>query len=308
MSDSLDTVTGADPVTIRAAVTIRKNWDDVGLTGEFLARNLSTGEQLGFGTGVLLPLASVAKVPLALVVLHAIAIGTLDAAHPVRVDPATSSFGATGLSAFRYPAQVAVQDLVYLMLAVSDNAAADALLDLIGLEEINHRLADWEVHDLRFRHRFQTMYDCAVGVAGDDFRLALDLAIEDDAQDRHRIESLDVAKANVGSAPALVSLLERVWTDRIGNPWATRELRTLMGRQIYTHRLASELQTDDFAVAAKTGTFLNLRHEIGVVRTNSGDQIAIAALTRSRQRALVQQQADLAIGAAARTAVALLAS
>ncbi|WP_043263029.1 serine hydrolase [Streptomyces sp. CT34] len=284
------------------AETIADDWAALGVRGSFLARHLDTGEQLGFAVDEPVPLASVVKVPLALVVLDRIATGELDAARPVTVDPATSSVGPTGLAAFRHPATVAVGDLLHLMLSVSDNAAADALLDLVPVADVDARLRAWGCSGIRMRHRLNRMFECAAGAVGNDFSLALELAIRDDHSGRHTIETLDPAHANLGTAAALVDLLQRVWQDDIGHPEATAELRRLMGRQVFTQRLASELRADTLRLYGKTGTFLHLRHEIGVVEAAGGDRVAMAALTRSDRRANLAPDIDLAIGTSARHA------
>ncbi|MEU7636799.1 serine hydrolase [Streptomyces sp. NPDC059101] len=284
------------------AEAIAAEWAAVGVRGSFLARHIDTGEQLGFDVDASVPLASVVKVPLALVALDRIATGELDAARPVVVDPATSSVGPTGLAAFRHPATVAVGDLLLLMLSVSDNASADTLFDLVPVDEVDARLRAWGCTGLRVRHRLNRMYECAAGAAGNDFSLALELAIRDDHSGRHTIETLDPAHANAGTATGLVDLLQRVWRDEIAHPGASAELRRLMGRQVFTHRLASELRTDTLRVSGKTGTFLHLRHEIGVVESEVGDRVAMAALTRSDRRANLAPDIDLAIGAGARRA------
>lgn len=293
---------GDDAVLLDVAEAIAADWAETGVHGSFLARHIDTGEQLGFDADEPVPLASVVKVPLALVVLDRIAAGELDAGRQVTVDPATSSVGPTGLAAFRHPATVAVGDLVFLMLSVSDNAAADALLDLVPVADADARLDAWGCPGIRVRHRLDRMYQCAAGAAGNDFSLALELAIRDDRSGRHTIETLDPAHANLGSATALVTLLQRVWRDEIAHGDATAELRRLMGLQVFAHRLASELRADAVRVSGKTGTFLHLRHEIGVVEAESGDRVAIAALTRSDRRASLAPDIDLAIGIAARQA------
>lgn len=285
-------------------------WRRLGVHGHLLARNVDTGEQFGFDVDVPVPLASVAKVPIALAVLERAAKGTLDLAHQVSVEPATSSIGSTGISSFRYPATVAVGDLLFLMLSVSDNAAADAVLDLVGLDEVAASLHAWGCPDIHVRHRMQRMYECAAGVAGDDFGMALELAVSSERSGDYPIETLDPAHANVATASALVDLLQRVWLDQVSEPTATAELRRLMGKQVFTNRLSSDLRTDTVRVSGKTGTFLHLRHEIGVVEStvgdHGGDRIAIAALTRATRRANVAQDVDLAIGAAARDALEAL--
>ncbi|WP_328540508.1 serine hydrolase [Streptomyces sp. NBC_00344] len=301
-SHSRPAYAAGDTALLDVAETIAADWAELGVHGSFLARSIDTGQQLGFNIDQPVPLASVIKVPLALVVLEKIAMGDLDAARPVTVDPATSSVGPTGLAAFRYPATVAVGDLVLLMLSVSDNASTDALLDLVPVEEVDARLRAWGCAGIRMRHRLNSMYECAAGVSGDDFGLALELAIRDESSERHTIEKLDPAHANLGTAAALVDLLERVWRDEISRPGATAELRRLMGLQVFTQRLASELRVDDLRVSGKTGTFLHLRHEIAVVEAGSGERVAMAALTRSARRARLAPDIDLVIGIGARRA------
>ncbi|GGU97151.1 serine hydrolase [Streptomyces filipinensis] len=291
-----------DGALLDVAEAIAADWAGLGVRGSFLARNLDTGEQLGFDVEEMMPLASVVKVPLALVVLDRIAAGALDPAHPVTLDPARSSVGHTGLAAFRYPATVAVGDLLLQMLAVSDNAAADALLDLVPVADVEARLRAWGCGDIRMRHRLNHMYECAAGAAAHDFSLALELAVRDERTGRPTIATLDPAYANVGSAAALVELVGRVWCDEISVPGATAELRRLMGLQVFTHRLASELRADTLRWSGKTGTFLHLRHEIGVVEAESGDRVAMAALTRTGRCAGLAPDVDLAIGVAGREA------
>lgn len=290
------------PELFAVAETIAADWARLGIRGHLLARHLETGEQLGFDVDALVPLASVVKVPIALAVLDRIASGELDAGHQITVGTEGKSFGPTGIAAYRYPTTVAVADLIHQMLSVSDNASADTLVDLLGVDDIQRSLHDWGCQGIRFRHRMHRMYECAVGVAGTDFGLALDLAIQSDESGKHVIETLDPERGNVATAAALVELLERIWLDHISVPEATAELRRLMGLQVFTNRLSSDLRTDTVRVSGKTGTFLNLRHEIGVVTADSGDRVAIAALTRSTRGATVTHDIDLAIGAAARTA------
>jgi beta-lactamase class A len=286
---------------------IRRDWERVGVSGHLLARNIDSGEELGFDVDHLVPLASVVKVPIGLTVLQQVAHGHLDAARRVTVEPDAKSLGPTGLATFRYPVTLAVGDLVAQMLTVSDNAAADALLDCVGIDQVTDMLEGWECPGIRVRHRVQRMYECAAGAADGDFGLALDLAIQSDETGRHAIETLDPAYGNVGSARGLVDFLERVWLDRIAEPVATAELRRLMAMQVFTHRLSSDLRADSVRVSAKTGTFLHLRHEIGVVESVSReDRVAIAALTRSTRRATIAHDIDLVIGAAGRTAFEVL--
>jgi beta-lactamase class A len=223
----------------------------------------------------------------------------------VLVDPARS-VGSTGVSAFRFPATIAVADLVLMTLLVSDNACADVLIELVGFAAVNDAVRRWGCPGIRFRHPMQRMHDSASQAAAGKLSLALELAIQSDETGRHAIEPLDPGYANVGTARDLVTLLEAVWRDEISHPSATAELRRMMGMQMFTHRLASDLRSDTIRVSGKTGSYLHLRHEIGVVESAEagagGARVAMAALTRTARPAAVAPDVDLAIGDAARTA------
>jgi len=292
---------------LSVAADIAQLWRENDASGGFLARNIDTGEQLGFDVDESMPVASVAKVPLALVVLDAIEAGELDAARQITIEPAQMYLGGTGFGTFRYPVTVSIADLVTQALTVSDNVAADALLSLVGIDQVNARLHAWRARHIVFRHDFRRMFECALGAAGNDFGLAIELAIQGDRPGQlHVIETMNPEFANVATASSLVDLLQRIWTDDIATPTVTSGVRERMAQQVFQHRLSSDLRTDGLRISAKTGSFLNLRHEIGVVETDAGGQIAIAALSRTSVPALVHQGVDLAIGAAARIAVEAL--
>lgn len=289
-----------------AALTaeIERDWDAVGLEGSLVARNLRTGAELGFGAGRAWPLASVVKLPLALVLHDAFAREELDPAEPFELAPSRTTSGPSGVALFRHPSRVAAEDLTQLALAVSDNAATDLLLDRLGLEAVSRRIGALGFPEIVVRHPMRALYgtDDAVTIAG----LAL-TAGGATPGGGHVIPELDPARANAGTARALVDLLHRVWTDDVSTPEACARLREALGHQPTRHRLAIELASDDVCVRSKTGTFLDLRHEVGVVEVGSGAElIAVAAMTRSRIPAAVQLEADLAIGHAARLAVEAL--
>lgn len=283
---------------------IERDWATVGLHGSLLARNLASGVQLGFGAGQVWPLASVVKLPIALVVYDAFERGDLDPAQAFEVSPDSATSGPTGLALFRHPSRVAAEDLVQLSLAVSDNAATDLLLDRIGIGEVNRRLAGFGCREIVVRHQIRAIY----GASGAVNEVGLGLAATGRTPDgAHLLEELDSNRANAGTARAMLDLLDRVWSDRISSPGACARLRDALGRQLTMHRLAVELASDNVRIRSKTGTFLDLRHEAGVVEIGE-DRIAVVALTRSSVPASVQLEADFAIGHAARLAVEALRS
>ncbi|WP_053205986.1 serine hydrolase [Jiangella muralis] len=291
---------------VRTAHDIRADWAATGLRGALYARNVDTGEDLGFDVHAPYALASVSKLPLALVVLDLIAAGELDPAHPVDLVPGAMTPGPTGAALFRHPSRVALEDLLLLMLSVSDNAAADAVFALVPPERVTATLQDWGCDGIVVRHPMRRLYEAAAAVAPDDPMLALELAVRATTDGGgHVLPTLDVAAATSGTAAGLVALVERIWTDDVSVPAATARLRELLGHQV-RQRIGAELAADAVTVSSKTGTFLNLRHEAGMVTTSTGDRVAVAALTASTVAARSQPEADRAIGRAARAAVDVL--
>ncbi len=287
-----------------AARDIGLDWHRAGLSGGFLARDLDTGLELGFAPDRLLPLASVIKLPLALVAYDEIVAGRLDPAELILIDPESATGGPSGISLFRHPARIAVGDLILQSLSVSDNAAADALFDRLPPELITRRLGEWGCAGITVRHPIRELNQALAELVGDDRQLALELTVRASTRGGgHAVAQLDPHRANAGSARALIDLLQRIWADSVAAPGATDQLREGLSHQLRQHRLAADLISDSAVIRSKTGTLLNLRHEVGVVETAAGERLAVAALTNSSIPAFEQPEAEWAIAQAARTAV-----
>jgi len=73
-----------------------------------------------------------------------------------------------------------------------------------------------------------------------------------------------------------------------------------MASNILRQRLAPDFASDASRWSSKTGTLLNLRHEVGVVEHADGQTFAVAALTESRVAAIVQPGAEALMALVAR--------
>lgn len=291
----------------RLIADVEREWAAVGLRGSFLARDLRTGREIGLRAHEAWPLASVVKLPLAAVVLDAFARGEARPDEQVVLDVGDRTAGPTGIALLRHPCRVALEDLVRLALALSDNAAADALFARWGPAEVTTRLRSLGVEDAVVRHPMRSLY----GTSRLVHSVGLDIAVRGGGPDGdHVIDELAVDRANVGTARGLVGLLDAAWADRLGSPGVGPRLREMLGHQTTRHRLASELVSDTVRVRSKTGTFLSLRHEVGVVEAVDGaagrPPVAIAMLTRCAVPAIENIEADLAIGQTARMIVEAL--
>jgi beta-lactamase class A len=203
--------------------------------------------------------------------------------------------GPTGLTKFRHPAVIAVDDLLYLIMSISDNSAADALFALTPAAEVTRTLREWGLPGITVRHTTGELTETpAERFDPAEVHLAHSLAIGAATRGRgNAIAHLDVSRASSGSARAYVNLLDALWRPSTIDESVASSVRELMGENLLRQRLTPDFSSDATRWSAKTGTLLNLRHEVGVVEHAHGETYAIAALTESRVPAAVQPEAEV---------------
>ncbi|WP_189271630.1 serine hydrolase, partial [Kitasatospora griseola] len=287
----------------RAVRELRAALGDAGLSGSYLVRDLDSDAELGISPDVELPIASLAKIPLALAVAERIEDGRLDPAATVEVPPGRiTTAGPVGLSRFRHPTRIAVEDLLYLSTAMSDNGAADALFGLVPPAEVDRTLVRAGLTGIAVRHAMDELTRTPVErFEPAEVHLAQSPAIDARTAGRgHPVPQLDVGRANSGTARACVDLLHALWVPTRVPAAAAARVRSLMGLNVIRHRLAPDFDSDASRWSSKTGTLLNLRHEIGVVEHDDGSRYAVAALTESTVPAAVQPTAEAVLARVAR--------
>lgn len=274
-----------------------------GLNANIVVRDLDSRREISTATDSVLPIASVVKVPIALALLTRICEGALDGAQSITIEPERfDTAGQTGTSRFHHPAQIALDDLVMLSVCFSDNSATDALLDIVTPDEIQSDLERLGVRGIHVRHHLGGLLQTPLeSLPESEAHLAYELARSSPSPGAgHRIWQLDVSQANVGTAEGLTELLQEIWRPTRIDPTVASRLRSLMSGNIIRHRLAPDFVSDATTWSSKTGTLLNLRHEIGVVDYADGQSIAVTALSESSNPASAQPAAEAALGAAAR--------
>jgi beta-lactamase class A len=275
---------------------LRAELDDGGLRGSFLVRELATGREIGIDPDLEFPSTSLVKIALGAVTLDRIRRGELDGATPIEVRPGRSTvLGPAGLTKFRHPARVAIDDLLYLSVAISDESASDALFALTPAAEVTRTLREWGVTGIVVRHTVGELSETpAERFDRAEVHLAHSLAIGAATEGRgHAIPQLDITRASSGSARAYVNLLDAVWRTSTMDAEVTARLRELMGENVLRQRLTPDFSSDAARWSSKTGTLLNLRHEVGVVEHADGEAYAVAALTESPVPAAIQPEAEV---------------
>ncbi|MFJ2948922.1 serine hydrolase [Streptomyces sp. NPDC087226] len=281
-----------------AVARIHAAFADAGVTGRLHALDIDSGEQLDAGADRPVPTASVHKLCVLVTLHERAAAGLLDLTEQVECPPAGRATGPTGLAAMLDTARMSLRDLAYLMIAVSDNAAADVLLRRVGLDAVNATTARLGLGRTLAVHSFAEMLGTVKEDAGPEGARALA-----DPRVITRLRALDPARTNRSTPRDMTRLLAAVWRDVAGTAEHCAAMRRILGLQVWPHRLASGFPFDDVHVAGKTGSLPTLRNEVGVVEYPDGGRYAVAVFTRTAHTAATLPAADAVIGTAARIAV-----
>jgi len=285
---------------------IRAVFEDAGVRGWLHAVALDEPEStVEVDADGIVPLASVYKLPLLAGFCRLVDLGEIDPRQQLTLDPSTKTSGPTGLSTFADPVTASLRDLALSMMTLSDNASADALLDVVRLQRLAELLKSFGLQRTWVRRGTAgNLRDLQRRTRKNDPDAALAVLADNDQTDPAGV--YEAANASAASARDMTLLLRRLWAGELLSPEQTEFVKTTMHRQVFLHRLASGFPHDGVRVAGKTGTFGALRHEVGVVTLPGGTAYAIAVFTLAARGDIRQPRVDAAIGEAARLAVDLL--
>ncbi|TDD61745.1 serine hydrolase [Kribbella antibiotica] len=282
---------------------IRAVFDDAGVRGWLHAVALDdAASTVSLDADAVVPMASVYKLPLLAGFCRLVDDGELDPRAQLTLEPATRTPGPTGLSLLADPVTMSLRDLAVMMMTVSDNAAADALLTVVGLERLAELLESFGLQQTWVRRgTAANLLDLQRRTGLDDPDAALAVLADNNRATPTGV--YEAANASASTPRDMTLLLRRLWAGELLSAAQTDFAKATMQRQIFQHRLGSGFPHDAIRVAGKTGTFGALRHEVGVVTLPAGDAYAVAIFTRTARVDSRQPRADAAIGLAAQLAV-----
>lgn len=211
-------------------------------------RDLSSGEQFAINGDHDFPSASTIKILILAGLAQAVADGRLSLDDTL---PAVGTERITGSGVVNWldtRLELTLRDHAWLMTAISDNTTSNVLMNAVGIPEIN---------------AFGAGLGVGKTVMGRNF------------MDRNIPPG---PAKNRSTAKGLVNILTAIWQDDIATPELCAWMRTCLGDQQHTDRLARHLP-DEVIYAGKTGTIEGINHDCGVLAGKHG-QVAVAVLTQ----------------------------
>jgi beta-lactamase class A len=229
---------------------------------EEIAATFSGQLGVAIDADVVFPTASVIKVPVLVAVLREVEAGGLDLARRVELT-AEDRVGGSGILKVLQPGlAMSLEDVLVLMIALSDNTATNLAIDLLGgVDAVNTAMSDLGLGTIMLHNRV-------------DFEL-----IGDDASGFGTATPADLAR-----------LMLLIADGRCFSPFVSETAERILGTQqyldqalryVHTAPYAAELGiTPSLSFASKTGFISGVRVDAGIVRFAGGGGYAYAVMNR----------------------------
>jgi len=279
----------AAPAAVQAEIAnISKSID--GVVGVAAWRLDGRGARVLVNADQQYPMASTFKVPIAGTVLSQVDSGRLKLDQLVPVDP-NMVVDSEGLAeTFRHPGvSVSVENLLELMLTVSDNTATDTLEKLVGGPAV---VTQWVrsqgIAGLRVDRDTAGMIRDFYGLPpGPSFPASLEAGLKANPNLEQKGDKPDAAFDNdprdTSSPTAMAELLERIYTGKALSPASTNLLREIQERNTTGKARIRARLPQGTTVAEKTGTIGGTVNNVGVITlpNNAGKLIVAVFIKKS---------------------------
>lgn len=239
------------------------------------ATDLADGRHVAMNEDVLFPLASLVKLPILITLYDEVRASRVDLAERVRYDARIRVPGSGVLQDLDDGLALTVRDLATLMIAISDNTAADVLLARVGRERVEAAMRGIGAPSVRVPFSIRELFEELTDSPGADY---------DTLRERLRVSAGSggravIAEQSVRATPRdicrIFELLER---RAILDPASCDAVMDILKRTKTDTRIPALLPKGTI-VAHKTGTIRGVRCDAGVVYAPSGPY-AIAILSK----------------------------
>jgi beta-lactamase class A len=249
------------------------------------AVSLASGLEIGVKPEERFPMASTAKIPIAIAVLQAVDNHelALDDLIAVRADSIVSSnvvaehFIHDGVS-------LSIMNLLEVMLTTSDNTATDVLLELIGgAPTVTAMLKNIGIEGQRVDRTIAQLLRDYFGFPAGNFMKAVAVTIAGDPDVWKRQKNLPFEQdlRDTTTPNAMAELLAKLFRGELLSETSTRTLIAVLERCRTGDTQLKGLLPRNTVVAHKTGTLGGTLNDVGVVTLPGGAQVVIAVFIKN---------------------------
>jgi beta-lactamase class A len=235
-------------------------------TGWYL-KNLATGEAADRGGDIVVPSASTRKIAIMMAALRAVHAGRLSLEQPVVIQQKFQISDSGCFQLLRPGFTLTLQDVLMMMMVVSDNTCTGTVVEMLGLDDINE-------------------FSRSAGMTGTRHRQPIPAKVDPAAAAR-AVETPDLGAINVTTPADAGRLLEQILRGtgdaaaaaRLGStPALCRLALHIMSSLLFHDRLPGLLPRGT-QVAHKTGTAAHNFNDAGIVFEGGQPLFILAAYT-----------------------------
>jgi beta-lactamase class A len=227
------------------------------------------------------PTASVFKIPVLIELLLQVEEGRLSLDERVLVTEALKSPGSGVLKELTSSPALTLADLAMLMIIISDNTATDILVERIGIDAINRRLASWGFAITRVPMDCRGLLFEIAGRPEGPFTAEARLEVEKALKARERSfagRAYADADNDVTTPRETIALLEMLVTEGRLSSWVRERALSYLRKQQVRDRLPFHLPPA-VDIAHKTGSIAGVRNDAGIIFVERGP-VLVCAFTR----------------------------
>ncbi|MGI8961561.1 MAG: serine hydrolase [Bryobacteraceae bacterium] len=218
------------------------------------AKNFSTGLSYGIMPDQPVRTASTIKLAIMVECFSEVAEGKLKWTEPIRVTGDEKVSGSGVVQELSDGDELPLRDLVHLMIVISDNTATNLILNRIGGNSVNARMAQLGFQQTRVMRKI--LGD------GNDLKPHPSGVTEEGAKPEN--QSWGIGRS---SPHEMVTILEKLHRGELVNKAASDEMIAVLKRQQYHEGIGRDMK--DVTIASKSGALDHLRSDVGIVYSKS---------------------------------------
>lgn len=210
----------------------------------FVIKSLKTGKKFEYNEGVVVPSASLIKIPIMMEILHQVKDGkiSLDDRIVVKED---MKVPYSILSLLESGNSYSIKDVLTLMIIQSDNTATNILMDVAGMDNVNKYIKSLGLKNTILQRK---MMDIDARKAGRE----------------NRTTALDMS-----------NFLELIYKSSEDNDYYGSIMKNILINQLDSSMMRLNIE-DNIVIAHKTGELDGISHDAGIVYLENTDYIFCA--------------------------------
>jgi CubicO group peptidase (beta-lactamase class C family)/D-alanyl-D-alanine dipeptidase/beta-lactamase class A len=281
---------------------VRARLDALDARAALHAKHLPSGREIAIRGDEPMNTLSVIKIPVMVLAYRDAEAGRLDLNERYTIRPEDLRRGSGLLQHFAVGLAPTWRDLITQMIVTSDNTATDLVIGRVGLERVNRMLDSLGFGETRMRATTGELFR-RVWVAADPAHAAMsdrevyERGFPRDAQAAARsfvFEGDSTEWLGRSTARGTSRLLEALYEGRLAGERSTREMISILQRQLYSSRLPQRL-AGVAAVAHKTGDWPPIAgNDVGILLYEGGPTV-ISVYTNQNRGSFLELEAAIGL-------------